>query len=184
MHVNTINTLNWHCFIVLSCGVHAVHTDQARNQTTRACGHHSPTQSDTPLFVVFVTTLARLRLSWQVDHITSLRRYAAPDCQLPAFSGLRIITAETKMVMSRPGDVCLISSHTTTQQHNISRGQAFVASWVQMRSYVLYHVWCGARVRIQSTNNQINKTKCMHVNQICKCLDPGAWLRSLHWNPQ
>ena len=87
MHVNTINTLNWHCFIVLSCGVHAVHTDQARNQTIRACGHHSPTQSNTPLFVVFVTTLARLSVLTGGSHhfITQIR-----GPRLPAASIQRI----------------------------------------------------------------------------------------------
>ena len=110
-------------------------------------------------------------VSWQVDHITSLRRYA--DCQLPAVSGLRIITAETKMVMSRPGAV-VSAWYPLTQHHNNNSIRSGFCG-VQMRSYVLYHVWYGAWVRIQSTNNQINKTKCMHVNQICKCLDTGRY---------
>ena len=116
MHVNTINTLNWHCFIVLSC-VHTVHTDQARNQTIRACGQHSPAQSDTPLFVVFVTTLgARLCLDrW----ITSLH-YA--DTQTASIQRITHNNRRDKDGNEPAGccGVCLISSHTTPQQHNIN----------------------------------------------------------------
>ena len=112
MHVNTINTLNWHCFIVLSC-VHTVHTDQARNQTIRACGQHSPAQSDTPLFVVFVTTLgARLCLDrW----ITSLH-YA--DTQTASIQRITHNNRRDKDGNEPAGccGVCLISSHTTPQQ--------------------------------------------------------------------